>query len=174
MKVCVSFFVRAIPVFALLPAVAACPGTLDTGAGGSSGSGGGGGSAMVACGGSSGTSTLATWANVRDVVDNTCFGSDCHVQGERTPTLLGLNSAPLGDATLYSTLTTYTTTLCMARQLVKPCAPDESAFYLAQAGMCGATLPYMPFGCSPAYQNCTSADKLEGIRQWIANGAPGP
>jgi hypothetical protein len=130
---------------------------------------------MVACAGSSGTSALATWANVRDVVDNTCFGSDCHIQGDREPYLLGLSAAPLGDAALYTKLTTYTTTtLCMTRPLVKPCAPDESAFYLAQAGMCGATLPYMPFGCSPAYQNCTSADKLEGIRQWIANGAPGP
>ena len=128
---------------------------------------------MISCGGASGTSTLATWANVRDVVDNTCFGSDCHVQGERTPTLLGLNSAPRSDADLYDTLTTYTTTLCGKRALVKPCAPDESAFYLAQAGMCG-DVPYMPFGCSPAYDNCTPADKLEGIRQWIANGAPRP
>jgi hypothetical protein len=169
MRVCVSFFARAIPVFALLPVVAGCPGALDT-----SGSGGGGGTAMAACAGSSGTSTLATWANVRDVVDNTCFGSDCHIQGDRQPTLLALSAAPLPDATLYTTLTTYKTTLCGQRSLVKPCAPDESAFYLAQAGMCGADLPYMPFGCSPAYQNCTPDDKLEGIRQWIANGAPGP
>jgi len=167
MKVCVSFFARAVLVLALLSAVAACPGTIDPGVGGSSGSG------VVSCGGASGTSALATWANLRDVVDNTCFGSDCHVQGERTPTLLGLNSAPLSDADLYKTLTTYTTTLCGKRALVKPCAPDESALYIAQAGMC-SDVPYMPFGCSPAYDNCTPADKLEGIRQWIANGAPRP
>ena len=130
---------------------------------------------MVSCAGSGGTSALATWANVRDVVDNTCFGSDCHTQGEQAPTLLGLNSAALSDTALYTELTTYTTTaLCSQRLLVKPCAPDESAFYLAQAGMCGASLPYMPFGCSPAYQNCTPDDKLQGIRDWIANGAPGP
>jgi len=130
---------------------------------------------MVSCGGASGTSPLATWANVRDVVDNTCFGSDCHTQGDRKPTLLGLNSVPLSDADLYSTLTTYKTTECGQRQLVKPCAPDESAFVIAQAGTnCGGGVPQMPFGCSPAYDNCTPADKLEGIRQWIANGAPKP
>jgi hypothetical protein len=172
MKVCVSFLARAIPVFALLCAVAGCPGALDPGSVGGAGSSGGGGTGMVACGGSSGTSTLATWANVKDVVNNTCFGADCHVQGEQAPTLLGLNAAPLSDTALYSALTTFTSTMCGQRLLVKPCAPDESAFYLAQAGMCGAALPYMPFGCSPAYMNCTPDDKLEGIREWIANGAP--
>ena len=62
--------------------------------------------------------------------------------------------------------------------LVKPCEPDESAFYRAQAGPCegvgGMALAQMPFGCMPEYANCTPADKLEGIRQWIANGAPRP
>jgi hypothetical protein len=163
MKVCVLFIARAFLVFALLSAVAACPGSLEPGLVGNSAS----------CGGSSGTSTLATFANVKEVVNNTCFGSDCHVQGDREPYLLALSAAPLSDAALYTKLTTYTTTLCMQRPLVKPCSPDESAFYLAQAGMCG-DVPQMPFGCNPAYGNCTPDDKLEGIREWIANGAPGP
>ena len=51
--------------------------------------------------------------------------------------------------------------------LVKPCAPEESAFYVAQKGTCG-DVPQMPFGCLPEFDNCTPADKLEGIRQWIA------
>ena len=57
--------------------------------------------------------------------------------------------------------------------LVKPCAPEESAFYLAQMGQCG-DLAQMPFGCDPKYDNCTPAEKLEGLRQWIANGAHAP
>jgi hypothetical protein len=139
------------------------------GSGGSvSGSGG-----AVASGGSSGTPGLATWANLRDVVDNTCFGSDCHVQGDRQPFLLALSAAPLSDADLYSKLTTYKAAMCGNRVLVKPGAPDESAFYLAQAGMCDG-LPQMPFGCVPAYDNCTSMDKLDGIRKWIAAGATRP
>jgi len=127
----------------------------------------------VASGGSSGTSGLATWANLRDVVDNTCFGSDCHVQGDRQPFLLALSAAPLSDADLYSKLTTYKAPMCGNRVLVKPGAPDDSAFYLAQAGMCDG-LPQMPFGCVPAYDNCTSMDKLDGIRKWIAAGATRP
>ena len=88
----------------------------------------------------------------------------------------------LSDAALYTKLTTYVAPLCGGRRLVKPCAPDDSAFVRAQAGMCeglagnalGMPLPYMPFGCEPVNDNCTPADKLEGIRQWIANGAPRP
>ena len=94
-------------------------------------------------------------------------------KGEPTPTLLAISSAPLSDADLYNTLTTYKTTKCGQRVLVKPCSPDESAFVIAQAGTCGDVLQ-MPFGCAPQYDNCTSADKLEGIRQWIANGAQRP
>jgi hypothetical protein len=62
---------------------------------------------------------------------------------------------------------------CGQRLLVKPCAPEESAFYLAQAGLC-PDVPQMPFGCTPAYDNCTPADKLEGVRQWILKGARKP
>lgn len=127
----------------------------------------------VGSGGGDGMPGLATWANLRDVVDNTCFGSDCHVQGEQEPILLGLSAAPLSDADLYAKLTTYKADMCGNRVLVKPGSPDDSAFYLAQAGKCGA-LPQMPFGCTPAYDNCTPMDKLEGIRQWIAAGATKP
>ena len=132
---------------------------------------------MISCGGSSGTSPLATWANVRDVIEGNgaigCFGADCHRQGEREPVMLGIGK-PLSDEALYGKLTTYQTTdKCGKRMLVKPCAPDESAFYLAQKGMCGE-VPLMPFGCLPEFDNCTPADKLEGVRQWIANGAPRP
>lgn len=160
MKSCVSFLARTVPVLALLSALTACPGAVDPGP-------------AANCGGASGTSGLATWANVRDVVDNTCHGSDCHTKGERALMLLDTASAPLSDADLYNVLTTYTTTKCGQRKLVKPCAPDDSAFFLAQAAMCG-DLPQMPFGCVPAYYNCTPDDKLAGIRQWIAEGAHRP
>jgi hypothetical protein len=171
MKVCVSVLRGTFLVVVILVPLAACPagGDLPTGGGGSSGTG------MVSCGGSSGTSTLATWTNVRDVVDNTCAGADCHET--REPLMIG-STGPLSDTALYSKLTTYVTTMCGGRMLVKPCAPADSAFHRAQAGMCegaaGTPLPYMPFGCDPMYDNCTPADKLEGIRQWIANGAPRP
>ncbi len=151
------------------------PGGINPGAGGSTGTAGIG---MVSCAGSSGTSTLATWANLRDVIDPAnppggCYGSDCHRQGEREPVMLGATGM-LSDAALYDKLTTYkTTTKCGNRVMVKPCAPDDSAFYRAQAGTC-EDLPQMPFGCLPEFDNCTPADKLEGIRQWIANGAPRP
>lgn len=140
---------------------------------GGSGSGGTGSGGATASGGGSGTSPLATWANVRDVVENGCHGSDCHVQGEQEPFLLGLNATSLSDTDLYTKLTTFKADLCGNRVLVKPGAPDDSAFYLAQAGKCGA-LPQMPFGCKPEYDNCTPMDQLEGIRQWIAAGAAKP
>src|SRR3954471_15308515 len=98
--------------------IGACAGGLDPGIGA------GGGSGMASCGGASGTSALATWANVRDVVDNTCFGSDCHVKGEREPFMLGVNSVPLSDAALYAKLTSFKADLCGNKLVVKPCAPD--------------------------------------------------
>lgn len=133
---------------------------------------------VYACAGSSGTSTLGTWANVRDVINGEmtgkgCYGSDCHTQGDREPYLLALESAPLPEADLYAKLTTYKTTKCGQRPLVAKCAPQESAFYLAQMGMCG-DIGYMPSGCDPAYDNCTPMEKIEGIWKWIAEGAPGP
>jgi hypothetical protein len=154
---------------------------VNRGTGGTSGSGGSGGvNGMVSCGGASGTSALATWANVRSIIEpdsaqpGGCFGADCHRQGEREPVMVGTISDPLSDTDLYNKLTTYRTSAkCGNRVLVKPCAPDDSAFYRAQAGTCGE-LPQMPFGCLPEFENCTPADKLEGLRQWIANGAPRP
>jgi len=177
MKVRVSVVCRTFLVVAMLVPLAACPagGELPpTGTGGTSGTG------VVSCAGSSGTSTLATWANVRDVVDNTCAGADCHET--REPLMIG-SGAPLSDTALYTKLTTYVAPMCGGRMLVKPCAPEDSALYRAQhattrcegiAGGLGTPLPYMPFGCDPMYGNCTPEDKLEGIRQWIANGAPRP
>jgi hypothetical protein len=145
----------------------------NPGAGGNSGSAGTG---VTSCGGASGTSPLATWANIREIIEvgqpGGCYGSDCHRQGEREPILLA-SSGQLSDAALYDKLTTYKTVTCGQRVLVKPCAPEESAFYVAQMGTCG-DLPQMPFGCLPEFENCTAPDKLEGLRQWIASGAPRP
>jgi hypothetical protein len=107
------------------------------------------------------TSPLGNWATMREIVGVTCGGGGCHND----------NTMPMmvDDATLYTTLTTYKATKCGNRLLVKPGAPQESAFYLAQAAMCGSTLARMPSGC---VDNCTPDEYLEGIRQWIAAGAP--
>ena len=175
MKICSSVVIsRTFLILAALAPIAAClPTGGSPGDGGTSGTGGG----MVSCGGSSGTSTLATWTSVRQVVDLTCQGSDCHTQGDREPFMIGL-MGPMADADLYNKLTTYKAVRCLNRPMVKPCDPEGSAFYLAQMGRCeGAMvgdpvpLPQMPFGC---VDYCTAPDKIEGIRQWIANGAPGP
>jgi len=173
-----SSLVGASPILVLLAALSGCPATgeIPTGTGGTGGGGGGSGG-MVACGGAPATSDKANWAGVREVVDLTCQGADCHAQGDREPILFGL-TGPLSDADLYTKLTTFKSARCMDRMMVKPCAPTESAFYLAQAGLCegggggDGPLPYMPFGCMPIYDNCTAAPLLEGIKQWIAKGAP--
>jgi hypothetical protein len=172
---CVSFFARSVVVLAFLPLVAgslfgACASSEPVTSGVA-------GSGPVSCGGSGGTSELATWENLREVVNGSnpyrqtgCFGSDCQTQGDREPYLVALGGTAMSDSDLYAKLTTYKTTTCGGRVLVKPCSPDESAFYLAQAGRC-EDLAQMPFGCLPENDNCTPADMLEGIRQWIANGA---
>jgi hypothetical protein len=108
---------------------------------------------------SGGGSPYANFAAIRDIVSFKCGGSGCH--GEREPRLVD-------DAKLYSTLTTYVSQRCGNRLLVKPGSPQESAFYLAQNALCGPTLEKMPLGC---VDNCTPSDYLEGVRQWIANGA---
>ena len=120
----------------------------DMHAGGASGADSGGGS------------PYANFAAIRDIVTFKCGGAGCH-SGEREPRLVD-------EANFYSTLTTYVAQRCSNRLLVKPGAPEESAFYLAQKGLCGTNLPQMPLGC---VDNCTPADYLEGVRQWIANGA---
>jgi len=128
------------------------------GDGGSSATGG-----AFGTGGASGTSTLATFASVHDVVFTLCGGSGCHEPDNTPPALL------VDDAKLYSTLLSYVSSYCGNRVLVKPGSPQDSAFYLAQAAQCGDSLPQMPLGCVDA---CTPPDYLEGIRQWIENGAP--
>jgi hypothetical protein len=149
---------------------------MTPGTGGSSGASGTGGAAG-ACTGTPSTSDKATWANLREVVDINCAGADCHATGDREPFMIG-TAGPLSDADLYNKLTTYQATKCNNRVLVKPCDPDGSALYRAQAGTCegtaGVMLAYMPFGCRPEYDNCTMPDMLEGIKQWIAKGAPRP
>ena len=120
----------------------------DMQAGGASGADAGGGS------------PYANFAAIRDIVTFKCGGAGCH-SGETEPRLVD-------EAKLHSTLTTYVSQLCGNRTLVKPGSPEESAFYLAQKGLCGTNLPQMPLGC---VDNCTPADYLEGVRQWIANGA---
>lgn len=121
---------------------------------------------MSGTGGQSGaggaSSQYANFATVAQIVQVQCGGSGCH-NGDTSPTMNGLS-----DADLYKTLTTYVSALCGKCVLVKPGSPDQSAFYLAQMGLCGNSLSQMPLGC---VDNCTPPDYLDGIRQWIANGA---
>jgi len=141
--------------------------------------GGGGSGGPPACNGTPATSPLATWANVKEVVNGSdvtgggCYGLDCHTTNDRKPYLLAVGSSPLPDDELYTLLTTFKTETCAQRVLVKPCEPDQSAFYRSQAATC-EDLDQMPFGCLPENDNCTPNDKLEGIRQWIAAGAKRP
>jgi hypothetical protein len=134
---------------------------------GGSGSGSGGSGCTVTSGSDSDAGQPPTFATVKTVVGFYCGGGGCHDPGDTMPNINGVTS----DSTLYTTLTTFTSTMCGNRVLVQPCSPQDSAFYLAQAGMCGS-LDKMPKGCSDT--TCTDPDYLEGIRQWIANGAPGP
>lgn len=174
-----SSLVGTSSILVLLAALGGCAPTASLqGTGGTGGSGGAGGTGgVVACGGAPATSAKANWAGVREVVDLSCQGSDCHTQGDREPILFGI-AGPLTDADLYTKLTTFKSARCRDRMMVKPCDPDQSAFYLAQAGLCegggggDGPLPYMPFGCDPKYYNCTTPELLEGIKQWIAKGAP--
>jgi hypothetical protein len=114
-----------------------------------------------------GNSQYANFATMSEIVTYRCGGSGCH-GGETQPTMVGLD-----DGKLYSTLTTYVSKLCGNRLLVKPGSPQSSAFYLAQSGLCGAGdgggLPQMPLGC---VDNCIPPDYREGVREWIARGAP--
>jgi hypothetical protein len=109
-----------------------------------------------------GTSPLANFASMRQLVATRCGGVGCHNDGQQP----GI----VDDPTLYTTLTTFVSGICGDRVLVKPGAPMESTFYLIQADLCGNGAPRMPINCVDAA--CTQPDQLEGIRQWIANGAP--
>ncbi len=128
----------------------------NTGAGGTSSGGGNSGAG-------GGSSQYANFATVGEIVQAKCGGSGCH-NGGTAPTLVGIS-----DTELYTTLTTYVSTFCGDRVLVKPGSPDQSAFYLAQEGQCGPSLPQMPLGC---VDTCTPQDYLDGVWQWIENGAP--
>jgi len=137
-----------------------------SGAGGQGASGTGGSGAATAGGtGAAGSSSMespyANFATMTEIVMVKCGGAGCH-SGEMPPTLVA-------DGTLHGTLTSYVSKLCGNRVLVKPGAPEDSAFYLAQAGLCGDTLPKMPLGC---VDTCVPADYVDGVRAWIAGGAP--
>jgi hypothetical protein len=107
----------------------------------------------------------ATFGDIKTVIGFYCGGAGCHNETQ-SPNLF-----PNDDAKLYATLTTYKVTKCGGRVLVKPCAPEDSAFYRAQNNPTTCeTLPQMPFGCGGG--NCTQPDDLEIVRQWIAEGAP--
>lgn len=134
-------------------------GSSGSAGGGSSGSGGAGGAAAA----SGTTSQYANFATMIEIVQVKCTGSGCH-NGGTLPTMVGIS-----DAKLYTTLTTYVAQSCGGRVLVKPGSPDQSAFYLVQKGLCGDSLPQMPLGC---VDTCTPDDYLEGVREWIVNGAP--
>jgi hypothetical protein len=131
------------------------------GTGGHAGGAGTGGAGPANCGagGSAGGSDLANYATMMFIVSASCGGPGCH-NDTQTPKLF--------EGDLYTTLTTYKAAKCGNRFLVNPCSPNDSAFYLAQMGQC-AGLDRMPKGC---VDNCTPDNYLEGIRQWIANGAP--
>ncbi len=180
---CISALVGQFPVFmfALLVTGVACRvddrrsidsgtasagsgSTADGATGGGGGAGTGGSSSTGGATGSGGSSSqYANFATVSQIVQIKCAGSGCH-NGDTPPTMAGI-----GDAKLYTALTTFVSTLCGNRVLVMPGLPDQSAFYLAQKGLCGDYLPQMPLGC---VDNCTPADYLDGVQQWIANGAP--
>jgi hypothetical protein len=156
----VLVLVRTSALLVVLSGVGACSGMLPDGM---AGAGGNAGAASCSPGGTGGGS-LANWSGVKTIIGFYCGGAGCHNEGQQP------NLFPDNDATLYRTLREHTVVKCGGRVLVKPCAPEESAFYRAQAEppMC-EMLPRMPFGCGEG--SCTSPDDLEGIRQWIANGA---
>lgn len=134
-----------------------------SGGAGSGGSGSGGAGSGGA--GSGGSGTPASFQFVKDVITFApCGGPSCHGAGENPPAIYAEKD---DDAKLYALLTTFKSTMCGNRVLIKPGEPDESAFYLVQAGKCGK-LDRMPKGC---VDNCTSPDDLAVIRQWILDGA---
>lgn len=189
MNSCTSRVLLLLLAFAVLgPAFGACvssvPLSITGETGGSTGSGGSGsgtgGQAGQNCvnstggtgavgAGAGGSPQNATFATVGQIVMYKCGGSSCHNSGTQNPSLAN-------DSTLYTTLTTAKAPDCMNYSLVNPGSPDQSALYLVLAGACGC-VPQMPNGCtggdptSPNY-SCLPPDYIEGVREWIANGAP--
>ncbi|HEY6475791.1 MAG TPA: hypothetical protein VI456_04365, partial [Polyangia bacterium] len=131
------------------------------------GSGGLGGSGNAATGGA-GASPYANFATIQQIVQLRCGGSSCHNSGLQNPMFQD-------DSNLYSALTTDKAPDCMNYLLVKAGDPTQSAMYLAISGACPC-VPQMPDGCTggdpngPTY-SCLPPDYIEGVRQWIANGA---
>ncbi len=116
-----------------------------------------------------GASPYANFATIQQIVQLKCGGASCHNSGLQNPMFQD-------DANLYSALTTDRAPDCMNYLLVKAGAPTESAMYLAISDACPC-VPQMPNGCmggdpnGPEY-SCLPPDYIEGVRQWIANGAP--
>jgi hypothetical protein len=158
---------RTFAFLVVLGGLGACAGGLESnpGQGGSSGQSGAGGGASCASSPTDGGSSLATFADIKTVIGFYCGGAGCHNNGQ-TP-----NFFADSDTALYTTLTTYKVAKCGGRVLVKPCAPEDSAFYRAQSDPTKCEmLPQMPFGCVGG--SCVQPDDLEMVRQWIAAGAP--
>jgi hypothetical protein len=132
-----------------------------------SGSGGQGGNINLGTDGG-GASPYANFSTVQQIVQIKCGGASCH-NSVQNPMFA---SAP----DLYTALTTDKAPDCMNYTLVKAGDPSQSAMYLAVAGACPC-VPQMPDGCTggdpnaPEY-SCLPPDYIEGLRQWIANGAP--
>jgi hypothetical protein len=140
---------------------------VTTGCGGTaSGSGGQGGTINLGVDGG-GASPYANFSTVQQIVQFKCGGGSCH-NSVQNPMFA---SAP----DLYTALTTDKAPDCMNYTLVKAGDPTHSAMYLAVAGLCPC-VPQMPDGCTggdpnnPEY-SCLPPDYIEGLRQWIANGA---
>jgi hypothetical protein len=141
----------------------------SSGCGGrASGSGGQGGNLTLGTDGG-GASPYANFSTIQQIVQLKCGGASCHNSGLQNPMFQD-------DANLYSALTTSKAPDCMNYTLVKAGAPTESAMYLAISGACPC-VPQMPDGCTGGDPNgpdysCLPPDYIEGVRQWIANGAP--
>ena len=75
---------------------------------------------------------------MKTVIGFYCGGAGCHNEGQPP------NYFPDNDATLYRTLTEYKVAKCGGRVLVKPCAPAESAFYLARQRRCAVSFRGCP------------------------------
>lgn len=159
------------------PSTGGAPGSGGAGAGGqpatsgcggqASGAGGQGAGGLVGTGGA-GASPYASFATIQQIVQLKCGGSSCHNSGLQDPMFQD-------DANLYAALTTDRAPDCMNYLLVKPGAPTQSAMYLAISGACPC-VPQMPDGCiggdpNGPYYSCLPPDYIEGVRQWIANGA---
>jgi hypothetical protein len=119
----------------------------------------------------------ATWETMRDTIVYSsifCAGSDCHGGVDKR---LDLRD----DGDLYYELTTWISELCGNKFVVNPGNPDQSAILDVLTTGCGAVapncligqecIPQMPVNCTPGF-DCVAPEKIEAIRQWIANGAP--